>query len=77
MAEEKLRKALEAITGWKMTAKAGIPNKALDLAANYEDALGEGREAFIAATRDWVLRRMLPPNHSQQKRSRFRARKER
>jgi aldehyde:ferredoxin oxidoreductase len=60
VANRRLRKAFEAITGWKMTAKEGIPRDMFKLAVDYEDALGQAKEALILATRDWVLSRTCP-----------------
>jgi hypothetical protein len=55
-----LRKALEAITGWRMIGTGGIPRNKFKMAVKYEDALGHVKEAYIAATRDWLLRRECP-----------------
>lgn len=60
IASKKLRKALEAITGWRMISKRGIPRREFRLAAAYEDALRQVEEAFIAATRESFLRRPCP-----------------
>lgn len=59
-ASRKLRKALEAITGWRMISKEGIPRSKFKLAVEYEDALRQVEEAFIAATRDWVRSKPCP-----------------
>jgi hypothetical protein len=71
IANRRLRKALEAITGWKMTLKGGVPRNEFRLAAEYEDALGDVKEAFIVATRDWLLTRTCPLCNSRPKRTRL------
>ena len=43
-----------------MIGTRGIPRDKFKLAAGYEDALGHVKEAYIAATRDWVLSRECP-----------------
>ena len=60
IANKRLRKAVEAITGWRMIGTRGIPREKFNLAAEYEDALGQVREAFITATRDWLHRTECP-----------------
>lgn len=60
IANRRLRRALEAITGWRMIGTRGIPRNKFKLAVEYEDALGHVKEAFIAATREWVLSRECP-----------------
>jgi DNA-binding NarL/FixJ family response regulator len=49
VASRKLRKALEAITGWRLASKRGIPKNKFKLIVAYEDALGELREALMRA----------------------------
>jgi hypothetical protein len=71
IATRMLRNALEAITGWKMTAKGGIPRNEFRLAVEYEDALGHVKEAFIVAIRDWLLTRTCPLCSSRPKRTRL------
>ena len=51
-ASEQIRKALEAATGWRMRKQGGIPQKQFKLAAAFEDALGQLKEAYISATLD-------------------------
>jgi hypothetical protein len=60
IANRRLRKAFEAITGWRMIGTRGIPRKKFELAVEYEDALGDVKEAFITATRDWLHRSECP-----------------
>ncbi len=69
VANQTLSKALEAITGWNMTAKRGIPREAFKLAVQYEDALGLVKEAYIAATLEWLLTRTCPLCGSRPQRS--------
>jgi hypothetical protein len=60
IANRRLRKALEAITGWRMIGRRGIPRNKFKLAVEYEDALGHVKEPFIAATREWVSAESVP-----------------
>lgn len=71
IANRRLRKALEAITGWKMTLKGGIPRNEFRLAVEYEDALGHVKEALIVATQEWLLARTCPLCGSRSKRTRL------
>ena len=47
---QKLRKALEAISGWRIASKGGIPKNKFKLIVAYEDALGQLKEALMRAT---------------------------
>jgi hypothetical protein len=49
-ASRKLRKALQAVTGWRIASKGGIPKNKFKLSVAYEDVLGELREALMRAT---------------------------
>jgi len=60
IANRRLRKALEAITGWRMISKGGVPKSKFKLAVEYEDALRQVEEAFMAATLEWFLSRPCP-----------------
>ncbi|HXM94785.1 MAG TPA: hypothetical protein VOA64_11145 [Candidatus Dormibacteraeota bacterium] len=60
MADKRLRQAFESVTGWKMNSPNGFPEHKLALVVKYEDALGQLKEAYIAATRDWLLNRFCP-----------------
>jgi hypothetical protein len=70
IANRRLREALEAITGWKMTLKGGVPRNEFGLAVEYEDALGHVKEAFIVAFQDWLLTRTCPLCNPRPKRTR-------
>jgi hypothetical protein len=74
IANRRLRKSLEAITGWRMIGTRGIPRNKFRLAVEYEDALGLVKEAFIAATREWLLSRECPLCGSRPKHRRLRTR---
>src|SRR6267143_6235635 len=56
-ASEKIRKALEAATGWRMRKQGGIPKKQFKLAAAFEDALGQLKEAYISARLEYLSKR--------------------
>src|SRR5260370_4591047 len=60
IANKRLRRALEAITGWRMIPKRGIPRSEFKLAVEYEDALRQVEEAFLAVTQEWFLSRPCP-----------------
>ena len=47
---QKLRKAVEAISGWRIASKGGIPKNKFKLIVAYEDALGQLKEALMRAT---------------------------
>jgi|ERR1700730_793679 hypothetical protein len=70
-ADRRLSRAFQAITGWKMAAEAGIPKDKFPRVAEYEDALGQVKEAFIAATRDWLLNSACPLCDSRPQKVRF------
>jgi hypothetical protein len=63
-ASEQIRKALEAATGWRMRKQGGIPKKQFKLAAAFEDALGQLKEAYISATLEYLSRRPRPRSYS-------------
>jgi hypothetical protein len=46
----KVRKALEAITGWSLASQTSIPKNKFKLIVAYEDALGDLRGALMRAT---------------------------
>jgi hypothetical protein len=50
VANRKLQKALEAITGWRLASQTGIPKDKFRLIVAYEEALGDLREALMRAT---------------------------
>src|ERR1700678_3291434 len=50
VSSRKLRKALEAITGWSLASQTAIPKNKFKLIVAYEDALGDLRGALMRAT---------------------------
>jgi NACalpha-BTF3-like transcription factor len=50
VSSRKVRKALEAITGWSLASQTGIPKNKFKLIVAYEDALGDLRGALMRAT---------------------------
>jgi len=50
VANEKMHKALEAITGFGLASHNKVPKEKFRLIVAYEDALGELREALMGAT---------------------------
>ena len=63
-ASKHIRNALEAVTGWRMLEQGGIPKKQFKLAAAFEDALGQLKEAYISATLEYLSRRPRPRSYS-------------
>lgn len=49
-AHHKLRKAIEKMTRWRLTARGGVPKGKFHLLVAYEDALGGLKQALIQAT---------------------------
>jgi len=63
-ASQHIRKALEAITGWRMLERGGIPKKQFKLAATFEDALGQLKEAYTSAMLAYLSRQSRPRSYS-------------
>src|SRR3981189_1941415 len=60
VADRRLRRALEAITGWRMLGTGGIPKNKFELAARGEAVAGPVKDTCISAPRDWLLRSQCP-----------------
>ena len=68
-ASNQVRKTIEAITGWRIRKQGGIPKAQFKLAADFEDALGQLKEAYVGALREWLLSQTCPLCGSRPKRT--------
>ena len=50
VSSQKVRHALEAITGWSLASQTAIPKNKFKLIVAYEDALGDLRGSLMRAT---------------------------